>query len=144
MTFIISIGSHKHSCYWPNVYRISPPMSPGLIWVRKAFLMGLSVGGLIRREGEEGLYAVQKENETTDIKRQNKNLYLKKWRKCIVLFVYLLSKDNSYLKSYTSGSKIRINAFIRAVLCAGGLLRGVTQVLMKRWVYLGGDIYTGE
>ena len=32
-------------------YRISPPISPGLIWVRKAFLMGLSMGGLIRGGG---------------------------------------------------------------------------------------------
>ena len=38
--------------------------------------MGLSTGGLIC-------------GETTDIIRKNKNLYFKKLRKCIVLFVYL-------------------------------------------------------
>ena len=39
-------------------YRISPPISTGLIWVRKAFLKGLSAGGA--RGGGGGLYVGQR------------------------------------------------------------------------------------
>ena len=60
--------------YFMN-YRISLPISPGLIRVRKTFLMGLSAGGLIRGGG---LYVGQKmANEIADTARQNTNLYLK-------------------------------------------------------------------
>ena len=51
-------------------------------------------------------------------------------------------KENLYLKPYFSGSRIKINALIRVGLCVGGfyegggLIRGVTQVLKKRWAYL--------
>ena len=62
---------------------------------------------------------IKKASERTDIMRQNENPYLKKGRKCIVLFVYLVIKENLYLKSYLSGSNIRIKAFIREGLCAG-------------------------
>ena len=48
--------------------------SPGLNRVCKAFLIGLSAGGLIRG----GFYADQKRaSETTNIFRQNENFYLK-------------------------------------------------------------------
>ena len=117
-----------------TVYRISPPISPRLIWVRKAFWWVCL---------QEGLCAGHKRpSEPIAIIRQNENLYLKKWRKCAVLFVYLLMKENLYLKPYFSGSRIKINALIRVGLCVGGfyeggeLIRGVTQVLKKRWAYL--------
>ena len=63
-------------------------------------------------------------NETTaatNTIRQNKHPYLKKRRKCIVLFICFL-----YLKSYLFGSKIGINAWIGGVggLCAEGPIRG--------------------
>ena len=85
--------------------------------------MGLSMGeGLSVRAG--GLYVGQKkmESETADTERQNENLYLKKGRNCIVLFIYLLGKENLYLKSYLSGSKIEINTFIWVGLCVGELI----------------------
>ena len=55
-----------------------------------------------------------------------------------------LIKENLYLKSYLSGTKIGIDEFVWEGLCAGGggLIRGVTQVLRKRWAYplMGGEI----
>ena len=97
---------------------------------------GLSARGAYMR--------AKKARETTDLIKQNENLYLKKWRKCIVLFVYLLIKENLYLKSYLSNSKIGINTFMgRAYACGGlyegrlmlegTLMRGVTRVLRKWW-----------
>ena len=71
---------------------------------------------------------------------------LRKFKKCMVLFVYLLIKENLYLKSYLSGSKIGINAFIRE---GGGLIRGVTQVLRTDGLICGlgeggGGVIGGE
>ena len=89
--------------------------------------MGLSAGGLSARGGGVGGLisgSGKKGSETTDIIRRNENLYLKKYRKCISLFVYLLIKENLYLKSYLSGFKIRINAFIGRAY-AGGLYEEV-------------------
>ena len=66
----------KKETYLP--YRISPPISPGFIRVRKGFLLGLSARGLIRG-GEGGLICgSNKAGETTDITRQNENLCFKK------------------------------------------------------------------
>ena len=62
----------------------------------------------------------KKASEMTDIITHNENLHIKELRECIVLFVYLLIKENLYLKSYISGSKIGTNAFIREGICAGG------------------------
>ena len=87
---------------------------------------------------------------TPDKVRQNENLYLKKQRKMYHIIVYLLIKENVYLKLYLSGSKIEINAFLRVAyargeggLHKGELIRGVTEVLRKRWAYLQGCIYVG-
>ena len=73
--------------------------------------MGLSAGGLIR--GGAYMRVRKKASETTDIIRE-----------CIVLFVYLLIKENLYPKSYLSGPKIGINDFIREGLCVGEGLSG--------------------
>ena len=69
----------------------------------------------------------------------------------VILLVCLFNKENLYLKSYFSGSKIGINALIRTGLCAGVLyegggglyIRGVTQVLRRTWIYPWGGIYAG-
>ena len=64
----------------------------------------LGVGGGL------GFYADKKKaTEKIDIIRQNENLYLKTWRKRIVLFVVLLVK------------RIGIKAFIQDGLYEGGL-----------------------
>ena len=60
-------------------YHISPPTSPGLIWVRVAFLMGLSAGGLICRRGP--VCGSKKISEMTDMLKEIENLYLKKMNK---------------------------------------------------------------
>ena len=84
----------------------------------------------------------------TDIIRQNENLCVKK---CIVLFVYLLIKENLYLKLYLYSSKIGINAFIWEPLCAGKLIgRGAyarSNTSVKEKVGLsagGGGLIAGE
>ena len=50
-------------------------------------------------------------SETTDTIRQDENLHFKN-EECIIFFIYLLTEENLYLKSYHSGLKIGINAFI--------------------------------
>ena len=60
----------------------------------------------------------------TNTTRQNEHPYLKKRRKCVVLFIYFLIKKNLYLKSYLFNSKIAINALIQEGLCAEWLIRG--------------------
>ena len=84
-------------------------------------MTGLSAGGLIRGE-EDICRSKEKVSETTDTIRQNENLYLKNEEN--VSFIHLFTHEkNLYLKSYLSGSKIEINAFIREGLCArGGLI----------------------
>ena len=79
----------------------------------------------------------KKVSETTDIIRQNENLYLRKRRKCIVFFVYLSIQEILSLISYLSGSKIRINASMGelGIMCEGIYTR-LTQELRKRWAYL--------
>ena len=100
-------------CHYPQALIDIPYFSvynwPGLIWVRKAFVTGLSSGGLICR-GRRAYMRVKKATETTDTIRLGK-----KWRSCIILFVYLLIKENLYLKSYLTGPKIGINAFGRLI-----------------------------
>ena len=46
---IVDHFTMKKETYLP--YRVSPPISTGFIGVRKAFLLGLSAGGLIHRGG---------------------------------------------------------------------------------------------
>ena len=77
---------------------------PGKCW---AYLMGLSAGGRICKGGGAYMHHIMS------------------------LFAH---KENLYLISYLSGSKIGINAFIWEGLCAGRFILGVTQV----WAYLGG------
>ena len=55
----------------------------------------------------------RKASGMTDIKRKMKKVYH--------ILVYLLIKENLYLKLYLFDSKIGINAFIREILCVGGL-----------------------
>ena len=50
--------------------------------------------------------------------RQNENFYWKKMKKMYRIIVYLLIKENLYLKSYLAGSKI--NMFILEGLSSGG------------------------
>ena len=64
--------------------------------------------------------------------------------------MYLLIKENLYPKSYLSGPKIGINAFIRKGLCAGGLSEGGggaytwSDASVKKKVGLSaGDLYSG-
>ena len=73
--------------------------------------MSLSAGGLILGGGSK-----RKAGRMTHIMRQIENICVKKWRKCIVLFVYFLMKENLYL----SGSKIGISTFTWEGLCAWG------------------------
>ena len=47
LAIVYCYNNNKSSAGYSFSYRISPPISPGLIRVRKAFLMGLSTGGLI-------------------------------------------------------------------------------------------------
>ena len=110
--------------------------------------MGLSAGGLSMGGGL--ICGSQKRaSETTDIIRQNENLYLKIWRKRIVLFVCLLIKENLYLKSCLSGSNIgknrnqRVRSYGIAYVRGRELIRGVTQVLRKRRAYLRGPYTRG-
>ena len=64
----------------------------------------------------------------TNTIRQNEHPYLKKRRKCIVLFIYFLIEKNLYLKSYLFSSKIGINA----------LIRGGGGAYARRGLYEGG------
>ena len=56
-------------------------------------------------------------------KMYHMNRVLTHWRKFVLEIVPLWLK-------------IEINAFTRAGLCAGGLIRGVMQAFKKRWTYL--------
>ena len=77
----------------------------------------------------------------------------KKVKKTYCISRLFIHKENLYLKSYHSDTKIGINAIIRGRLMRGGggggrgrgrlIRRVVTQVLWKRWVYLRGDLYKG-
>ena len=81
--------------------------------------MALSSGGLI----PGSLYAGQrKASGKTDVIRQNENLHLKKRIKYIALFVYLLLKENLYLKSYLSGPKSRNQRVHTSGLLRWGLI----------------------
>ena len=103
--------------------------------------MGLSARG--------ALYAGQKRaSETTDIVRQNENLYLKNDENVLYYsYIYLLTKENLYLKLYLSVSKIGINAFIKVGLSSGGLYEGlirrITQMLRKSGLTCGGAYTRG-
>ena len=70
----------------------------------------------------------KKASETTNIIRENKNLHLEKRRKCIVLPVYLLIKENLFLKSCLSGSKLEPTSSYGRAYARRGLYEGGVHV----------------
>ena len=66
----------------------------------------------------------------------------KRCGKCIILFVYLLIKENLYLKSYFSGSTNGIGTFIRESLCARAYTWSNTSIKEKLGLSAGGGAYS--
>ena len=84
----------------------------------------------------------------TNTIRQNEHPYLKKRRKCIVLFIYFLIKKiiSEIVPLWLKNQNQRVDtggAYARRRLYEGGLIRGVTQVSRNRWAYLRRGLYAG-
>ena len=140
------------SCYklWPYqkigfvflcIYRISPPMSPGLIRVRKAFLMGLSAGGLICGGG---LYVGQKRQVRRLTSSDKMKIFTWKNEENVLYYssIYSLNKICTLNRTFLAQKSESTHSFGKAYAHGGGGGGGVTKVLRKMWAYLRGWCYT--
>ena len=106
--------------------------------------MGLSVRGLIR--GEQGLICESKKGKWDD--RHNNTEWksllenMKKMYRIIRVFTYQRKLVPEFVPLWFKNRNQRVHAggFMGGGLYEGVLIRGVTQVLRKRWAYLRGPI----